>query len=117
MATYLGALKDYQGEVEKIQNTYKDEMRAYQARSELFKEQATGYQKALSEWNIKRNSAVGEAEGLIKPFYTEFGWTFVDKRDSQAYWRKITSTWISQGIIIGVLMLASIVLIWRKDRG
>ena len=116
MATYLLALKDYQKEVDKIQTAYKNQMQAYQSRADLFKDEATSYQKALSEWKIKRNSAVGEAEGVMKAVYDDFKWTFVDKRDPVAYWGKIIHTWTSQGIIILVLLVLSILLIWRKDR-
>ncbi|HVN53487.1 MAG TPA: FHA domain-containing protein [Anaerolineaceae bacterium] len=116
MATYLLALKDYQKEVDKIQTEYKNQMQAYQARADQFKDAATSYQKALTEWKIKRNSAVGEAEGIMKAVYKDFKWTFVDKRDPAAYWTLISSTWISQGTIILILLILSILLIWRKDR-
>jgi ABC transport system ATP-binding/permease protein len=116
MASYLEALKDYQVDVEKIQNDYKARMEMYQASADVYKEKMTQYQKDISEWKIKRNSAVGEAEGLIKTFYNEFAWTYVDKSDTQAYYGKLIRTWEMQGVIIFVLSIITIVLIWRKDR-
>jgi ABC transport system ATP-binding/permease protein len=115
MATYLQALKDYQAQTDKIQNDYKAQMQTYQAKADVFKQQATQYQTALSEWKIKRNSAVGEAEGIMKAFYTDFKWTFVDKHNQAAFWGKIIHTWVMQGVIILVLTIASILFIWRKD--
>jgi ABC transport system ATP-binding/permease protein len=116
MGVYLQALNDYQTKVDKIQADFKDQMKAYQDKADAYKVQTADYEKALTEWKIKRNSAVGEAEGIIKTVYTDFSWTFVDKKDTKAYWKKITGTWAAQGVIILVLAIASILLVWRKDR-
>jgi ABC-type multidrug transport system ATPase subunit len=116
MGAYLQSLNDYQAQVDKIQADYKGQVKAYQDKADAYKVQSSDYEKALTEWKIKRNSAVGEAEGIIKAVYNDFNWTFVDKKDTKAYWEKITGTWASQGVIILVLTVASILLIWRKDR-
>ncbi len=115
MGAYLQSLDTYQSEVDKIQSDFKGQMQDYQSKSDVFKQLSTDYQKALTDWKVKRNSAVGEAEGLIKTMNKNFRWTFVNKKDSKAYWQKIIHTWTSQGVIILVLMILSTLLIWRKD--
>jgi ABC-type multidrug transport system ATPase subunit/pSer/pThr/pTyr-binding forkhead associated (FHA) protein len=116
LAEHLLALQEYQAEVEQIQAAFKAQADAYQARADLFAEQAEQFQKDLTRWRLKRNAAVGQAEGMMRTFYEKFSWTFVNKEDPAAYWAKIGRTWISQGIIILVLMTLAILLIWRKDR-
>ena len=116
MAEYLLKLKDYQAEVEKIQNGFKAENETYQAKADVFARQMEQYQKDAAKWEIDRNSAVSAAEGLIEPFHENFKWTFVDKNEQKAYLGKVINTWMMQGIIILVLMVLAILLIWRKDK-
>ncbi len=114
-AAYLQALQNYQAQVDQIQAGYKTQMQAYQARADIYQKQIAQYQTALTNWQVKRNSAVGEAEGIIQGFYDGFRWTIVDKGNMAAFWAKIIHTWLMQGVIILVLLIASILLIWRKD--
>lgn len=116
MAEYLLKLQDYQDEAAKIQNEYKRQMEDYRNRGDVYEREMKDYQKAKSQWDVERNQAVGEAEGLIKSVYKDFKWAFVDKSAPALYYGKILRTWASQGIIIGVLLVLTIVLIWRKDR-
>ncbi len=116
MSEYFLKLQDYQKEVKGIQDLYKAEMETYEARADLYSEDMEKYQKDLAEWEIERNGAVSSAEGLIEPIYDNFKWTFVDKSDKAAYYGKISRTWMMQGVIILVLMVAAVLLIWRKDK-
>ncbi len=116
MSTYLQALNTYQTQVNQIQANYQNEMSTYQQQADAYKAQENTYQQTLTDWNVKRNAAVGNAEAIIKVSYTDFSWAFVNKKDPAAYWKMIGSTWISQGMIILVLVILSILLIWRKDR-
>jgi putative flippase GtrA len=75
----------------------------------------TAYQEQRTRWEIDRNAAVGKAEGLINQFYTDFGWTFVDKSDSQAYWTKLLSAWGMMDLIHVVLFGLIIVVMNRKS--
>ncbi len=115
MGAYLQALKNYQAQADQIQANYKTQMQAYQARADTYQQQIAQYQTALTDWQVKRNSAVGEAEGIIKGFYDDFSWTIVDKSNRAAFWGKMIHTWAMQGVIILVLLIACILLIWRKD--
>jgi ABC transport system ATP-binding/permease protein len=116
MSEYLLKLKDYQAEVEKIQNAFKAENETYQAKADVFARQMEQYQKDLAKWKIDRNGAVSAAEGLIEPFNDNFKWTFADKKNEAAFLGKVFRTWLMQGIIILVLMTLAILLIWRKDK-
>ncbi|MBE0697079.1 MAG: ABC transporter permease, partial [Anaerolineaceae bacterium] len=116
MSEFLLKLKDYQAEVEKIQNGFKAENETYQAKADVFAKQMEQYQKDLANWEIDRNGAVSAAEGLIEPFNDNFKWTFADKKNEAAYLGKVFRAWLMQGIIILVLMTLAILLIWRKDK-
>jgi hypothetical protein len=39
----------------------------------------------------------------------------VDKNDPQAFWTKILTTWVAQGIINSILVLAVLIMVKRKD--
>jgi ABC-type multidrug transport system ATPase subunit len=116
MGQFLKDMEAYQAQVEQVQNDYRAEIDAYQERADIFKDEATAYQEDLAEWEIKRNTAVSKAEGLINRFHEDFGWAFVDKEDTQAYWQKILTTWGMQFSII-LIMLGLILLSFRwKER-
>lgn len=116
MAEYLLKLQDYQKEVEKIQDEYKRQVEEYQNLADIYEKEMEDYQEAKSTWEVERNQAVSEAEGLIDSVYKDFKWSFVDKSDPKLYYGKIFRTWASQGIIISVLLVLTILLIWRKDK-
>ena len=42
----------------------------------------TDYQTKRTQWELDRNTAVSKAEGIINTFNKNFGWAFVDKKDS-----------------------------------
>lgn len=79
-------------------------------------EDSIAFQKAVTEWEIKRNTAVSKAEALINRFHEDFGWAFVDKDSNQAFWSKILTAWGIQSVIITVMLALILVSIYRKDR-
>ena len=115
MAQFLQDLKKHQVQVEQIQADYKAQLAVYQANAAAFKDEATTYQVALADWKIKRNTAVGKAEGLINRFHEDFSWAFVNKGDNQVFWSKILFAWGVQTLIITVLFLLILLSIyWKK---
>jgi ABC-type multidrug transport system ATPase subunit/pSer/pThr/pTyr-binding forkhead associated (FHA) protein len=116
MTEYLEALRLYQEETDLIREAYEAEIESHQARAEVYEAEVKAYQEELIEWQTARNSAVGEAEGLIGSIRNEFGWTFVNKDDPAAFWQRIMTTWAAQGAIILVLFALILIFIKRKDR-
>ena len=115
MAEYFQEVQDYQDEVGEIQDAYKAEMKAYEAEAEIYRVEMTTYQEEITEWEVSRTAAIEPAEGFIKTFYDDYGWTFVDKDDSGAYLGKITTTWIAQVVIINVFIVGVLIMVKRKD--
>jgi ABC-type multidrug transport system ATPase subunit/pSer/pThr/pTyr-binding forkhead associated (FHA) protein len=116
MATYLQALQDYQKQTEAIQDAYREEVDAYQARADQYTEDMKAYQEEKATWEINRNAAVGKAEGMIDNFNKNFGWAFVDKSNSDDYRSMIVTTWAYQGLTIFIYFILTLVFIYRKDR-
>jgi hypothetical protein len=115
LTRYLEALRVYQEETDQIRAEFEAEIVAHQARAEVYESSVKSYQEALIEWQTARNSAVGEAEGLIGALRDELGWTFVNKENSAVYWGRIGTTWAAQGVIILVLFSLILFFIKRKD--
>lgn len=115
MADFFDKLKTWEAEVNEIQAEYRTEVQAYQAETDVYKAEAIAYQEDLAKWQIARAAAVEPAEGLIGQVKRDFGWTFVNKNDPTAYWPKLISTWLAQGLITAVLFAATLVLQKRKD--
>ncbi|HEY46150.1 MAG TPA: FHA domain-containing protein [Anaerolineae bacterium] len=115
MAEYFEAMELYQEELTAIQDGYRAEMEVYEAEAEVYQAEMEAYLEENLEWEIAREAAVNPAEGLIGTIYEDYGWTFVDKNDSQAFWSKILTTWIAQGVIIAVLLLGVLLMVKRKD--
>jgi ABC-type multidrug transport system ATPase subunit/pSer/pThr/pTyr-binding forkhead associated (FHA) protein len=115
MAQYFEDLQDYQDEVQAIQDQYKADMETYQNEADIYKAEMTAYQEELIEWQITRTSAVEPAVGMIETYKVDYAWTFVDKNDPQAFWTKILTTWVAQGIINSILVLAVLIMVKRKD--
>lgn len=116
MAIYLQELQDYQKQTEAIRDAYRAEIDAYQAKADQYAEDMKAYQEAKATWEIDRNAAVGKAEGVIQNFYDNFGWAFVDKNNSDAYWSRITTVWAMQALIIVIFFALTLIFIYRKDR-
>jgi hypothetical protein len=115
MAEYFEAMELYQEEITSIQDGYKAEMEVYEAEAEVYQAEMEAYLEENLEWEIAREAAVNPAEGLIGTIHEDYGWTFVDKNDSQAFWSKILTTWIAQVVIIVVLLLGVLLMVKRKD--
>jgi ABC-type multidrug transport system ATPase subunit/pSer/pThr/pTyr-binding forkhead associated (FHA) protein len=115
MAEYFEAMEVYQEEVTAIQDGYKAEMEGYEAEAEVYQAEMEAYLEENIEWEIAREAAVNPAEGLIGTIYEDYGWTFVDKNDTQAFWSKILTTWTAQVVIIVVLLLGVLFMVKRKD--
>jgi hypothetical protein len=116
VAQYLQALQDYQDQVKKIQDDYKSQLDDYQARADIYEQEMTDYQERRTEWELDRNAAVGKAEGIIDTFYTDYGWTFADKDDSEIYWARLGFTWAMLGVMIVIFFFLILFFIYRKDR-
>jgi hypothetical protein len=116
MAQFLQDLQAHQAQVEQIEAGYKAQLADYQAKADTFAADATAFQKALGEWEIKRNTAVNKAESLIDLFHRDFGWAFVDKDDSRAFGVKIVTAWGVQVLMIAIMLALILVSVYRKDR-
>lgn len=136
MAEYFEDLEAWQAEVEEIQDAYRSELQAYEAEAELYEAELEAYQATVDTyqtnlaayqqevldyqtergiWEAERLSAVVPAEGMIRQFERDFGWTFVNKDNTDSYWGTLVQTWLAQGIIIGILFVGIILLQKRKD--
>ncbi len=51
------------------------------------------YQKALADWEIRRNTAVSKAESLINRFHETSAGPSMDKDDSGAFGAKMVTAW------------------------
>jgi hypothetical protein len=116
MAAFFKDLKDYQDEVDRIQADYKAQIEAYQQRADAFRDEITAYQEDLAQWEIDRNTAVSKAEAVIKRFKEDYGFAFVNKEDSEAYWSKILFAWGVQAGIVAIVFFLILFVIYRKDR-
>jgi hypothetical protein len=115
VAQYMNALQSYQDEVTSIQNDYKNQMGLYEAEAKVYQAEMIKYGEALSKYDIARNSAVKGAEGLMDSVTKEFGWAWVDKKDSKLFWPWLTQTWLAQAALIGIYFVVILLLIKRKD--
>ena len=115
MADFFTALQEWEAQATQIQDEFKREIEAYQAKSEVYKSEIIAYQTELVNWQIAQASAVTPAEAVIESFYESFKWIHVNKNDSVAYWSKIIKTWTVQSGIILILFVAILFLQKRKD--
>jgi len=115
MAEFFQLLQQWETQATAIQEDYKKQIEAYQARSEVYKGEASAYGEAFGKWQAARGAAIVPAEVSVAAFYKNLSWTIVDKGDSAAYWSKITFTWLVQSVIILILFVAILFLQKRKD--
>lgn len=123
MAEYQEQLEAYQEEAGAIQAAYEAQLEQYRAQLGVFEAEAASYQESIVtsqqaqiEYQIATNASILPAEELIRQFKPGFGWTYVDKTNSSAYWGMITTTWIAQFVIIAVLFVGTLFLQKRKDK-
>jgi hypothetical protein len=114
MARYVQELAAHQKQVDGLEAAYQQQVAAYQARAGAYQADVQAYQAALSEWNIKRSTAVSKAESLLSRFHQDYGWAFVNKNDSHLFRSRLLLTWGAQGLVIGVMFLVTLFAISRK---
>lgn len=93
-------------------------LQAYEAEVNAYKLQVEQYQKDRVAYETKRAElqvAVAPAEGVVRNFYSNFPFMYVDKNDTVAYYSKVGFTWVVQGTICLVLFVAILYLQKRKD--
>jgi hypothetical protein len=119
---FANELQAYQDEVDRINEAYtaqtdifQAELDVYEAELEAYQERQVSYQEELQRWGASRQAAVLPAEALIRQFEPGFGWTYVNREDTAAFWRMLVTTWVAQGIIIAILFIAIMFLMKRKD--
>ncbi len=115
MADFFVKLQDWEKQANAIQADYKQQIEAYQAQSEVYKNEVITYQKQLALWQVGQGSAVSPAEFAVGKYYNDLKWTVVDKGNPVAYWGKVTKDWLVQLFIILVLFVAILFLQKRKD--
>ncbi len=122
MAQWQEDIGTWQEEVEAIQSAYEVELETYRAELQVFEAEVSAYQDQVVEserarvnWRIAQEASILPAEELIRQFYPGFGWTYVDKTDSGAYWSMLVKTWAAQLLIITVLFFGIMILQKRKD--
>jgi hypothetical protein len=115
MAEFFSQLRDWEIQVKQLQEDYKGALAAYQAEADIYKAEAVAYQEALARWQIARSASVEPAESLLGQVREDYGWTFVNKEDTPAYWLKIGKAWMAEVVIITLLLAGILVLQKRKD--
>ena len=115
MADYLNALKAWEANVNQIQSDYKSKLDVYQSQAQVYQAQQVQYQTDLANWQISRAGAVEPAENIVNRFQRDFGYMFVDKRDTLAFALQMAISWLAQVFIISILFVAILILMKRKD--
>ncbi len=126
IAEYLDALEAYQEEVGEIQAAFQADLDAYRAEAAVFQSETVAvetaraeYLEARARWEAQNQAAIAAAvlpaEETIGRTERDFGWLFVDKNNEAEYWGTITTTWIAQSTIIGLLFFLILILQKRKD--
>lgn len=112
---YLNALQSYQDEVNLLQDQYRSAMDLYEAQAKVFEAQMEDFQTEKIAYEGARAEAVNSAEALIENVREEFGWAFVNKNDTKAFWTWMIQTWLAQIIIMLVYITLILIIIKRKD--
>jgi ABC-type multidrug transport system ATPase subunit/predicted component of type VI protein secretion system len=115
MAQYAESMQVWRDEAELIQDGYRAEMEAYERDADLYRAEMENYQTEYSTWKSKREGLVDQAVKALAAIDEEYNWAFVNKDDTQAYWSKIVTSWLAQGIIIAILILGVLWMVRRKD--
>lgn len=115
LQAYLNELTIYNDEVAVLQDNYKEEIDDWQNEQNDYKDAIERYQTDLTELKVKRAVAVGAAESTIENYKDDFGWTFVDKKDKDNYYKTVFGTWLAQLVIILVLLAGTIFMVKKRD--
>jgi ABC-type multidrug transport system ATPase subunit len=100
MAEFFAKLQVYEGEVQ-----------AYKLQVEQYQRDRVAYETQRAELQV----AVAPAEGVVRSFYNNFPFMYVNKQDPLAYYSKVGFTWVVQGGISLILFSAILYLQKRKD--
>ena len=100
MAEFFAKLQEYEIKVE-----------AYKLQVEQYQRDRVAYETRRAELQV----AVAPAEGVVRNFYTNFPFMYVNKEDTATYYAKIGKTWVIQGAICLILFVAILYLQKRKD--
>lgn len=115
LQVYLNDLNVYNENASKLQDDYKDKVNAWQADQETYRDKIETYQKDLTELKVKRALAIGSAEATIQRYKDDYGWTFLDKENSDIYPGTVVKTWLAQIIIILVVFAGTVFMQKRRD--
>jgi len=107
VAEFFKELEAFQVDFTKNRTNFETELANYMSQADLYQREAAVYGE------IQGRSSL--AEQIVRQFYNGAGWTYVNKKDTGAYIAKITSTWLVQGLIILILLVAILYLQKRKD--
>jgi len=94
------------------------QLQAYEAEVNAYKLVVEQYQRDRVAYETKRAElqvAVAPAEGVVRNFYTNFPFMYVDKKDTAAYFGKVSFTWFVQLLVCLILFVAILYLQKRKD--
>ena len=100
MAEFFAKLQEYEIKVE-----------AYKLQVEQYQRDRVAYETRRAELQV----AVAPAEGVVRNFYTNFPFMYVDKEDTATFYAKIGKTWVIQSAICLILFVAILYLQKRKD--
>ncbi len=116
MNVYLSELRAYQELTASVQANYETEVQAYQQNADQYQQALITYQNELAAWQISRNEAIGQAEGMLSRFENLFGWAIANKDSDNEYAAMLAKTWSAQGLIISVYFLLIVGLMKLKDK-
>ena len=112
---FLNDLSAYNVTTAQIQTNYKAQFAAWQKQQEEYAGQVNAYRGELTDLKVRRATAVGSAESSIRRYKDDFGWTFVNKNDRQAYLGILYRTWAAQLVIILALFAGTIIMQKQRD--
>jgi hypothetical protein len=112
---YLNALKKYQQDVGKIQDSYRTQVDIYQGIATVYQSQMVQYQEDLAKYTVARVTAASAGEGLIDGVASQSEWAWVNKRDPLIYYPWVINTWIAEVILVVVYFSIILVLVKMKD--
>jgi ABC-type multidrug transport system ATPase subunit/pSer/pThr/pTyr-binding forkhead associated (FHA) protein len=112
---YLRQLDEHNRQVTALRTQFEADLAAYQTRIDAYKIAIQTYQDENTALETDRATAVGSAESLIKRFYDNYGWTFVNQEDRAAYLGTLLKTWAAQLTIITVLFVGTVIAQKRWD--
>jgi len=115
MAEFFTALQEWEQQATAVQEEYKQQIEDFQVRAKVYETEKVAYETERVNQQIALQSAVAPAEGIVKTFYDGINWSYVNKKDTTAYFAKITKAWLVQIFICLILFGAILYLQKRKD--